>query len=93
MVAHGGHALFESSQGAHDYVIRTGEGEQIVEFGLFGIGQSVETVFSLGLAVLLRWENFRIIPWAEEKLGNSSKKFASVVWLHGWNSRTNRTDF
>jgi hypothetical protein len=83
MVARGGHALFESSQGAHDYVIRTGECEQIGEFGLFGTGQSVETVLRLGLAVRLRWENFRILPWTEEKLGNRSKKLGSAVGLHG----------
>jgi hypothetical protein len=83
IVAGGGHTLLQSSQGTHDYVIRTRERQEIGEFGVFGIGQSVESVFSLGLAVLLRWANCRIIPSTEEKLGNSSKGFGSAVWLHG----------
>src|ERR1700736_1396022 len=55
IVAGGGHGLLESSQGTHDYVIRTGERQEIGEFGIFGIGQVAETVFSLGLAIPRRW--------------------------------------
>src|ERR1700730_8965657 len=80
MVAGSGHTLLQSSQGAHDYVIRTRECQEI---GEFGIGQSVESVFLLGRAMLLRWANFRIISSTEEKLGKSSKRFGSAVWLHG----------
>src|SRR6267143_3673263 len=83
IVAGGGHTLLQSSQGTHDYVIRTGERQEIGEFGIFGIGQSVGSVFSLGLAILLRRANCRIIPSTEEKLGKSSKKFGSAVWPHG----------
>jgi len=93
IVAGGGHSLPQSSQGAHDYVIRTRERQEIGEFGIFGIGQSVESVFSLGLAIRLRWANCRIIRSTEEKLGNSSKGFGGAVGLHGERSRTNRTQF
>jgi hypothetical protein len=64
-------------------VIRTRERQEIGEFGIFGIGQSVERVFSFSLAILRRWANCRIIPSTEEKLGSSSKGFGSAVWLHG----------